>query len=357
MPNQVAYGFVDLQHLFSQRVADVGLTPVFDAITRTTAEWNRQVNDVFDEWVFRTDQFQFRYHLPGSGSLQPLDEWGTPTPVREGAYFDVGLPIQGAGTAFGDNRVSRAHMTVEEANRSMLRVQRDDADWLKRHIMATLLTNTSWTYADPLRGNLTVNPLANGDGTVYPMSGLTALQTDNHYLAQAAGIADGSNPFPTIRDQLLEHPTNTGTMVAYIPTNLRDSVMALTTFVEVTDGNVRLGNAQDALIGVVDRGVGDEVLGYIKGSGIWIIEWRTLPDNYIVADARGGEKPIAMREYEPPELKGLFLEAHSQDGNLRETRFIRYCGFGILNRTRLVVMRIGNAAYAIPTGYAAPLPA
>jgi len=357
MPNGVAYGFVDLQHVFSQRVADVGVQQVYDAITRTTAEWNRQINSLMNEFVQRTDQYQFRYHLPGTGSLQPLDEWGTPTPVREGAFYDVGLPIQGAGTAFGDNRVSREFLTVEEANRQILRVQRDDADWLKRHILATIFTNTSWTFSDPLKGNLTVQPLANGDAITYPMSGLTAMATDQHYLAQAAGILDASNPFPTIRDQLAEHPTNTGTYVAYIPTNLRASVEALATFVEVNDGNIRLGGDQDQLLQVVGPGVGDQVIGYIKGAGIWIIEWRSLPDNYIVAHARGSEPAIAMREYEPPNLKGLIIERHSQDGNLQETRFIRYAGFGVLNRTGMVIQRIGNGTYAIPSGYTAPLAA
>lgn len=356
MPNAVAYGFVDLQHLFSQRVADVGIQQIYDAINRTTAEWNRQVNGLMDEFVFRTDQYQFRYHLPGSGTLQPLDEWGTPTPVREGAYYDIGLPIQGAGTAFGDNRVSREHMTVEEANRQVMRVQRDDADWLKRHILAAIFSNVAWTYTDPLKGGLTVQVLANGDAVVYPFSGLTTLQTDTHFLAQAAAIADNANPFTLIRDKLLEHPTNTGTLVAYIPTNLRASVENLTAFVEVTDGNVRLGTNNDQLLGTVGPGVGDQVLGYVKGAGVWIVEWRALPDNYIVWHARGADKPVAMREYEPPALKGLMLETHSQDGNLRETRFIRYCGFGVQNRTAMGVTRIGNAAYAVPTGYTAPLP-
>lgn len=355
MANAVAYGFVDLRHLFSQRLADVGITQVYDAINRTTAEHNRQINAIMDEIVMRTDRFKWRYHLPGSGTLQPLDEWGTPTPVREGAFYDVGLPIQGAGTAFGDNRISREHMTVEEANRQVMRVQRDDADWLKRHILAAIFTNVAWTYTDPEHGALTVQVLANGDSVTYPFNGLTALQTDTHYLAQAAGIADATNPFTAIRDNLNEHPTNMGPYVAYIPTNLRATTEALTAFVEVTDGNVRLGSDQDQLLGTVGPGMGDQVLGYIKGAGVWVVEWRSLPDNYIVWHARGGEAPIAMREYMPASLKGLFLETHSQDGNLRETRFLRYCGFGVTNRVSMGVTRIGNGTYAIPTGYTAPL--
>ena len=64
-----------------------------------------------------------------------------------------------------------------------------------------------------------------------------------------------------------------------------------------------------------------------------------------------------MRQYPSTALQGLFTENHSPDGNLHESRFIRYAGFGARNRIAALVYRIGNGSYAIPTGYTAPLPA
>jgi hypothetical protein len=40
---------------------------------------------------------------------------------------------------------------------------------------------------------------------------------------------------------------------------------------------------------------------------------------------------------------------------LNEYRFIRYAGFGAYNRVGALSFRIGNGAYAIPTGYSTPL--
>jgi hypothetical protein len=179
--------------------------------------------------------------------------------------------------------------------------------------------------------------------------------TDTHYLAQAAAIDDSNSPFATIRDELLEHPSNRGPVVVYIPSNLRASIEALTAFIEVTDPAVMLGANSDGLTGAIDRGFGDEVLGYIKGDQCWIVEWRALPDSYMIAHARGGGPVVKMREYPSAALQGFFPEMHSPDGNLQVTRMLRYAGFGVANRIAALAYRVGNASYAIPTGYDAPL--
>jgi hypothetical protein len=357
MPNNnVAYGFTGLQHLFSQRIVDVGITNVFEAITLTTEEYNRQVTELLGQFVFSTVEYKRRYNLPGASTLQPIDEYGIPVPVREGAWYEVGLPIQGGATAFGENRVARALMTVEEANRRMLMVQRADADWLRRHILGALLDNTSWTYTDPQYGNLTVQPLANGDSVSYYLTGQTALGTDDHYVAQAAAISDAANPFPTIAAKLKHHPGNRGPYVVYISSSLKATVTALAEFLPVRDPQVALGNASDSLVGTIDPGLGDETLGYLGDSGLWVVEWNVIPSGYMIAVDRNPPDPImAMRQYPAAEIQGLFIEGFSPDGALRETRFLRYCGFGILNRISAVVAYIGGGSYVIPTGYATPL--
>ena len=111
------YGFVGLQDVFNQRVSEVGVDRVYTAIQDTAAEYNRVVNSIFAAWVTRTTMAQVQIELPGDSTLQPLDEWGNPRPVQPSGNYQMGYPIQGGGTAFGTNRVARAHMTVQEANR------------------------------------------------------------------------------------------------------------------------------------------------------------------------------------------------------------------------------------------------
>lgn len=352
--NQLAYGFTGKTHLLGQRLTDVGSAVVWGMISESVAEYNRQMAAMLAAVANPTSLYTERFRLPSSGTLQPLDEWGNPRPERLGEYFDVAYPIQGGGTAFGLNRVSSELVTVEEINALTVERLQRDADWMRRHMLAALFTNTTWSYADDQHGALTIQCLANGDTVTYGLSGGT-VATDTHYLAQASAIDDSNNPYDDIYTELMEHPSNSGPVVAYIPTDLVATTKALTAFVEIGDPDLRYGTGATQIAAPFSRRFGDEVLG--KVNNVWVVEWRALPSGYIVAFAEGGGPPLGMRQYPSTALQGLFTENHSPDGNLQESRFIRYAGFGARNRIAALVYRIGNGSYAIPTGYTAPLPA
>lgn len=355
MPNQIAYGFVDHEHLFTSRVTDSNIGVVRDAIEMSVAEHNRQVEAVMTELAEPTVQYSTVFKGLGGGTLQPLDEKGVPRPIKGLSSYDVAFPIRGGGTSWGDTRVTRALMTVQEVNDYTVDAMLRDGDWLKRHAMGAMLDNTTWAYNDPEHGTLTIQPLANGDSVQYARtSGVFA--TDNHYLAQANAIDNSNNPFPTIYKELTEHADNRGAIiVSYIPENQVAAAEALAGFVEYGDPDIEQAIASDRLRGSIDRGVGDEVLG--KVDKVWVVRWDALPDDYIISVARGTSKSVLrMRQYDAPALQGFFTEEHSSNGNFAEHRFIRYAGFGAFNRTGACVMRIGNASYAIPSGYNTPLP-
>lgn len=357
-----AYGFHSLRDVMASKITVAGVERVRDAVQVTTAEHTRQLNEMMAGVVQRTTKAKARFDLPTGGTLQPLDEYGNPKPVQTGDYYELGFPIQGGGTAYGTNRVSRAKMTVQQLNDLTLDVQRKDADWIMRHMLAAVLCNTNWTFTDisPEIGNVTVKPLANsgtGDTDKYAFAGGT-VATDDHYLAQAAAIADGANPFGNIYKKLNEHPDNIGEYAVYVPTNLADAVGALTELVEKPDRNVVLGANSDTLTNDGSRHLrfGQRVIGYLKSSQMWAIEWKRLPSNYMLAVAPDGPTPpLRMREHEESELQGLFPEFASPDGNLELQKFIRMAGFGVFNRTGAVVQYIGGGAYVIPSGYTTPL--
>ena len=353
--NALAYGFVGLEHLMNERVSSVGEPTVYSAIQQTAAEHTRSVNAILSSFVQRTTSAQQRFYLPGSDELQPLDRggFGNPVPVRNAGSYDIAFPIRGGGTAWGDNRVARSLMTVEEANRNTVNAMLADARWIKRHVLAALLDKTTETFADELLGNLTIQPLANGDTVTYTFTG-GSTATDNHYTAQAAAIADATNPYPTLYTELSEHPSNSGPYVAYIASNLVATTEALTDFVPITDPDIMVGSASDTISGALDRGVGDMVIG--KTNKMWIVEWKSLPDNYIIGHARGAGAVLGMREFPAAALQGFFTENNSPDGNLMETRMIRYAGFGALNRVAAaaVFVSAGDAVFDVPTGFAHP---
>jgi hypothetical protein len=353
MANGVAYGFVGLTHLWSERVTEVGEQRIWDAVRESAAMHSTQLAAVMAEFAQPTTDRTRKIMLPGSGELQPLDEHGNPLPTRPEGSYDVAFPIYGGGDAWGDNRVTRALATVDEANRWTLEALKKDARWVRRHALAAILTDGTRTYADP-QGNITIQPLANDDSVVYNRVG-GAAATDDHYLAQAAAIADNTNPFPTLYDELAEHPENNGPYVAYVPTNVVVDIEGLTDFLPTSDPNVRYGISSDGLAGTVDLGPGDELVGYV--GKFFIIEWKALPDDYIIAVARGTNPVLGMRQYPSAALQGFFPESNDVDGNHMEQRLIRYAGFGVQNRVAAVAMFVeaGDTTYDNPANYVAPL--
>jgi hypothetical protein len=354
--NELAYGFASLSQFLSERSSTVGLNVISDALRASSAEWTRSTNELLSLLAERTTVAQERYLLPGSGSLQKLDEFGVPLVVVPSGYYDVAFPIDGGGTAYGRNRVTRVIETVADINRDQLDAEMKDAVWLRNHLLAALLDNTTRTWIDPQFGTLTVRPLAlTSDGVTYLRTGGTAT-TAQHYVAQTADIEDATNPYTVAYTALSAHPSNAGrTVVTFIPPANAAKTLALTSFYDVTDPNIIYGADSDRLAANGDqfRGMGEKVLGYVSNQ--WIVQWGALPDNYLLSLVVG-RPPLAMREHADPALQGLFPEIHSPDGARLERRYIRYAGFGVRNRISAFVTQVngGDTTYDIPTGYAAP---
>lgn len=356
MANQVAHGFINLQHLFDQRVTTVGIGTVMDAVAASLAEHNRQVDALIGLFCRRTTEFQTRYRSgAAAGRLQPLDQNGRARPIRPAGQYDIAFPLQMAGAAWGANFVTRAKMTVQEANEATTQLMIQDARWIRDHILAALYTNASYTWADDEKGNLTVYGLANSDTTTYNiLGGADAGAADTHYLAQAAAIADATDPYDDLYDDLIEHPENGGEVIALIPSNLRATTTALAAFNELSDARLRVGANTAQVIGTPGVALPGSLLGY-HNAKVWIVEWRALPSDYIIAVTTQGEKALAMREDPEAELRGFRVMGDRVDEPWWERQYFRRAGFGGYNRVGAAVYRVGNGTYAIPTGYTVPM--
>src|SRR5215203_5108827 len=184
----VQFGFVDIEYLFDRPVNDVGYGLVRDAINRTITFYNDRMNAMLTGLAVPTTLAQERFTMPGGGSLQDLDEDGNPLPTLAYEGYDVGYPIRWGGDAMGTNRLSRAFMTVEDANDRTRDAQIKDRNFIINHLLARLLTKDSYTFLDRTRlgytgaGSLTIQPLANNDSTTYIKTQGGSIGTDNHYL-------------------------------------------------------------------------------------------------------------------------------------------------------------------------------
>lgn len=251
-------------------------------------------------------------------------------------------------------------MTVADLNRITLNMMTKDARWMRRSILSALFTNVAYTFTDPQYGALTVQPLAiTSDSVTYVKTNGDAA-TDEHFYAQAAAIDNSNDPFDDWYTELNEHPNNSGPYVAYIPTNIKNDVMNLANFEPARQGSISYGADITTAAAVVNMdatgqnsalaGLGNNYLGY-HNAGVHVVEWSSLPSGYGFAVARGGDPVLGMREHPEGELQGFFAEPFDFDGNHMGIRFLRYAGFGCMNRVGVVSFRIGNGTWAIPSGY------
>lgn len=355
MANQIIYGFHNLKDLAGKRVTEVGVSVVDQAIQQALTEHNRQMDAATGLFIRKTTDFKIKYKSNSKQRLQPLDDAGRARPIQVAGMYEIALPILKAGTAWGADRISRAKMTVQDANDITSDLLMADLRWNRDHIFAALFTNVTWAFPDDEHGSLTIQPLANGDTVTYQIqTGADVGAVDTHHLAQANAIDSSNDPFPTIYTELTEHPENMGEVVATIPTNLRSAVEALPGFYPIGDRRIRPGANQAELVGTLSVNVPGKIIGY-HDSGVWISEWMSQPSSYIVAVTTEGERPIAMREHPEAELQGFKQVAIREDHPFWESQWERYAGFGAWNRVGAVVMRIGNGSYAIPSGYTSPM--
>lgn len=356
MANQVQFGFENLTSVFAERITGNLIPQVNTAISATLAEHNRQLSSAMALFATPTTEYKIRYKTPVAARLQPIDENGRALPIRTSGYYDIAFPLQRGGVAYGANYEAMLKMTVEDANNRLATLLTADARWMRDHMLAAIYASTSWTFTDEEYGALTVKGLASGDTDTYLIqAGSDAGATDTHTLAQANAIADGADdPFGTIYDELIEHPENSGDVIALIPTNLKSTVEALTDFYPVGDPNIRRGANTAELVGNLGVNLPGNVFGY-HDSGVWLVEWKSLPSSYILATMTGGDRPLAMRQDSLPALQGFNRVADRNDHPFYETQYMRKAGFGAQNRVGAVVMRIGNGTYAEPTGYTSPM--
>lgn len=358
MANEVSYGFVKLEDVYTDRATVVGMETITTAIADSIRLWTEQISQILTKFVEVTTETETVFWLPDGGGLQPLDDDGNPIPVRYTGSYTVGFPIRWAGTAYGTNRETRVKATVADYDRWTSESMKADAVWMRRQVIKALLWSASWVFTDKSRPRLpavTVQPLANDDAVTYERSNGTS-SIDNHYLAQAAAIADAANPFPTIFAELQEHPSNnvdeTGVVTVYVATSLITTIEGLTDIKDLNSQAILPGISADRLDESIVRqyqALGGRFIGYIDGCLIY--EWSALPAGYMVAHAPGAGAVLKMREEPEPELKGFFKEESDVDGNHKVVRLLRKAGFGVFNRVAALAYYIGGASYVNPAGF------
>lgn len=346
--------------------ATIGQRAIYQAATDYINRVNADVAQAMSVFVgATTGDHKLRYKLPGGGYLQRRASDGRYGSVKAYGQWDVAFPLEDFGAQIASNDVDRAYMTVAELDRHISTVAAQNANTVRFEMLKAILNNTQDTFVDPLWGSLSVEPLANGDSVTYPpVLGSDTEATDDHYLESgyaASAISDTNNPYATIANELEEHfgaQTGGGNLVCFLNNAQTAKTKALPDFVSVADMGIRYGDDADLAATIpaplVAPAVSWRVLGRIEGAGVWAVEWRHIPANYIVGVHLDAPAPL-MRRIDPADTglgDGLQLVATDEQYPFSGSFWRHRFGFGAGNRLNGVVMELGTGgSYSIPSGY------
>jgi hypothetical protein len=337
---------------------DSGL--LISAINYDIAQHNADVDVLLRLFCENTTAMQAEVNTDSSSRSQPVDEYGRAKPIKRDVPYTVGFPIQGSGNAIGQTYLWKNMATVGDMGKALTRMFRGDMLWVRDHIFGVFFDNVGYSFSDPTGlGTLAVKGLANSDTVTYYSQYTDALATDTHYAQSASAISDTNNPFPTvIKDELLEHPTNGGDVISFVPSNLVATVEALTEFHSaMLDPDIELGTNATRLVGSLGSVIPPKAR--LRGkteSGVWIVEWPSLPSNYFVSICTEGPRPIMRRQFPQAALQGFKPVGTLNEFPYFQDQWQRWEGYGAFNRVGAQVYRSGNGSYAVPTGYTVPMP-
>lgn len=338
----------------------IGQRAVFDASNEYLRAVTDDMNRAYAVFVQeQTEMHKERYKLPGGGRLQKRGGMSKSAAAKAYGSWDVAYPLEDFGVGTWDIDVDVAYLPVAEVQRRLDTVRIQGINTRRFEMLRRLFKNTTDTFVDPRDdvGSLTIQPLANNDAVTYPpVLGSESEAAEMHYLESgyaASAISDTNNPYVTIRDELEEHfgaPTGYGNIAVFINNAQTAKSEALTDFKSVVDNNIRAGDNADVpqnLPGVPGRIVG-------RTNGVWVVEWRWMPANYMIGIDLEQPAPLKMRvDLAATGLpRGLNLVATEDKYPLMNSQFRDRFGIGTGNRLNGVVFELGTGgSYTIPTAY------
>lgn len=346
-----SYGMLTSFDSDRQFVSTVGQDVVYAAINDLLDRHNKVVNESMAVFVDRqTDLHKMRYLLPIGGEMQTLGQQAPPGAVKRTGSYDVALPLVGIGDRLAGDRVDMGYLTAGQLESQIKSIMDRDANSVRRDLLASIFINTSRVFDDPIWGNITIQPLANNDATVFPpVIGAAAGAIDNHYLAMTPVNAVN---FQTALDELMEHfgwvQGGDNVLCLCSPTD-GATIGALNGFNAYAD---RFTNPSDAATWASSF---PNAPGITTGRylGCWINEWMWMPDNYLIFVHLDVPSPLYMRE-DPSDTglgTGLKLVATNEQYPITNSFYEHRYGFGVANRLNAVVWHVTAGAYAIPAHY------
>lgn len=339
--------------------ATVGQRVLYEAAQAYINRANAELAQITSLFISRTtSDFKLRYKLAGGGYLQRRGPDGRYGAVKVTGSWDVAFPLIDVGAMIAGNDVAMAYMTVAELENHISAVVTQNVNTVRHEILRRLFKNTTDTFTDDIHGDLTIQPLANGDTVAYPpVVGSASEATDDHYLQSGYAentIDDTNDPYDVIVPELVEHFGESAggqNVVTFINDSARPETQGLTEFFEVPDMFIRTGANTDVPINLPN--VPGRIIGRHK-AGTWISVWNFIPTNYALALHLEADAPL-IRRIDPADTglgDGLQLVSEDAEFPFEESVWRHRFGIGTGNRLNGVVMEFGtDGSYGPPTAY------
>ncbi len=305
-----------------------------------------------------TEIYTELFKLPGGGRMSERGRGGGASSVRPFGQWTVAYPLRDYAEQLAGDKRDFAHMTVGEFRLHMENIAIRYMNEARYRVLRRLLNNVATTFKDRLKGDLTIQPLANGDSAKYPPTDDSETDaTEDHYLASeytADNISDTNNPIVTMVAELDEHTGGPATgdenIAVFCNKAQSEQLKALTNFTEVPPNFITVGDNVD----VPNRlpAAPGKVLGY--GDGAWIIQWSKIPANYLLGINLDEVAPL-KRRFEPAATglpRGLQLVTTNELFPMQHSIWEAIEGYGVANRLNGVVMFLtASSSYTIPTDF------
>jgi hypothetical protein len=340
-----------------------GQQVVYGETEKIFARWTQDMTASLELFVQEvTENFQERYKLPGSGFSQEEDKAGGAAPsaaVKASGFWQTAYPLRQYGDSMSYDDVVLGYMTVKEFENHLQTIINRNNNTVFGSILKALFNNSSYVFQDPIHAALTIQCLANGDGTNYPpVYGSVVDAPANNYLAPnftESQISDTNDPYALIRNALEPHfgfPQGGSPIIALVNTTACPATRLLTDFDQFTNRYILPGGNVSTLIDLPEAFQGGRIVGVCDG--VVIIEWPRIPSGWILGLHLDAPRPLKQRK-DPEKTKiatGLQMVTRDMAHPWQTTRWRHRFGVAVGNRLNGVAIALnGTNAYSVPAIY------
>jgi len=346
-------------HTFGQSV-------VYDATLQLLGDHNDDMALAESAFIEKTtSDHAAKYKLPMGGFLQRRGNRSRTAEVKAAGEWAVGFPLEDFGADIAFDFVAWAYMTLPQYDLQLAGVMKQDANTRRFEVLRALFNNTARTFVDDHWPNITVQPLANGDGTVYPpIIGSYANSTANHYVGVAADtttLNNANNPLPGVVSKLegrFGQPTGGSKIVVFLNSAQVASAETLATFNPVPNRFVTFGANANLVEG--QEGNPFNLPGRCIGESdsALLMQWDWIPAGYLGAVHLDAPRPLCKRVDPAGTGLGVGLQMRAVDFHMPFDRYSwsdRF-GLGVGNRLNGVIVDLtaagGAGTYTVPAQFA-----